>query len=101
LSFASKDEELRVHLVEIAIGILRAAPKEDVTPARGWAIDVIEKNSGVQTMRRVGISLGPSRAPSASTSLLQRALLRTRAKTLPAGSSPCSLAARRLMREER
>ena len=46
-SFASKDEELRVHLVEIAIGILRADPKEDVTPARGWAIDVIEKNSGV------------------------------------------------------
>jgi hypothetical protein len=30
-SFASKDEELRVHLVEIAIGILRADPaKEDV-----------------------------------------------------------------------
>ncbi len=45
--FASKDEELRVHLVEIAIGILRADPKEDVTPARAWAIDIIEKNSGV------------------------------------------------------
>jgi hypothetical protein len=25
-SFASKDEELRIHLVEIAIGILRADP---------------------------------------------------------------------------
>jgi hypothetical protein len=47
-SFATKDEELRVHLVEIAIGILRADPtKEDVTPARGWAIEVIEKKSGV------------------------------------------------------
>jgi hypothetical protein len=33
--------------VEIAIGILRADPKEDVTPARGWALDIIEKNSGV------------------------------------------------------
>jgi hypothetical protein len=43
-----KDEEVRVHLVEIAIGILRADPKEDVTPARAWAIDVIEKNSGVK-----------------------------------------------------
>ena len=42
----SKDEELRVHLVEIAIGILRADPKEDVASARGWAIDVIEKDSG-------------------------------------------------------
>jgi hypothetical protein len=60
--FASKDEELRVHLVEIAIGILRVDPceglaepmlratclaKEDVTRARAWAIEVIEKNSGV------------------------------------------------------
>ena len=47
LTFASKDQELKVHLVEIAIGILRADPKEDVTPARGWALDIIEKNSGV------------------------------------------------------
>ena len=47
-SAASKDEELRVHLVEIAIGILRADPKEDVAPARAWAIEVIEKNSGVK-----------------------------------------------------
>ena len=48
LTFASKDQELRVHLVEIAIGILRADPtKEDVANARGWALDVIEKNSGV------------------------------------------------------
>jgi hypothetical protein len=47
LAFASKDQELRVHLVEIAIGILRADPKEDVAPARKWAIDVIEKNSGI------------------------------------------------------
>jgi hypothetical protein len=46
-TFASKDQELKVHLVEIAIGILRADPKEDVAPARRWALDVIEKNSGV------------------------------------------------------
>jgi hypothetical protein len=45
--FASKDEELRVHLVELAIGILRADPKEGVAPARAWAIEVIEKNSGI------------------------------------------------------
>jgi hypothetical protein len=48
LTFAGKDEELKVHLVEIAIGILRADPKEDVAPARGWAIDIIEKDSGVK-----------------------------------------------------
>jgi hypothetical protein len=47
LTYASKGDELRVHLVEIAIGILRADPKEDVAPARAWAIEVIEKNSGV------------------------------------------------------
>jgi hypothetical protein len=48
LAFASKDQELKVHLVEIAISILRADPKkEDVAPARGWALDVIAKNSGV------------------------------------------------------
>jgi hypothetical protein len=47
--FASKDQELRVHLVEIAIGILRADPsKEDVAPARQWAIDIIERDSGVK-----------------------------------------------------
>jgi hypothetical protein len=47
LTFASKDQELKVHLVEIAIGILRADPKEDVNPARGWALDIIAKNSGM------------------------------------------------------
>ena len=47
-SFASKDEELRVHLVEIAIGILRADPKEDVSPARSWAMDAIDKYSGLR-----------------------------------------------------
>jgi hypothetical protein len=47
LTFASKDQELKVHLVEIAIGILRADPKEDVAPARAWAMDVIEQKSGV------------------------------------------------------
>jgi hypothetical protein len=45
-SLASKNEELHVHLVEIAIGILRADPKEGVAPARDWAIKIIEKNSG-------------------------------------------------------
>jgi hypothetical protein len=47
-SYASKDEELRVHLIEVALGILRVDPSErTIAPARGWAIDVIEKNSGV------------------------------------------------------
>jgi hypothetical protein len=48
-AYASKDEELRVHLVEIAMGILRADPtKEDVAGARGWAMDAIDKYSGLR-----------------------------------------------------
>jgi hypothetical protein len=48
-SLASKDEELRVRLVEIAISILEADPsKTDLTPARGWAMDVIDQKSGVK-----------------------------------------------------
>lgn len=48
-AFAGKDEELRVRLVEIAIGILEADPsKTDLTPARGWAMDIIDQKSGVQ-----------------------------------------------------
>jgi hypothetical protein len=47
-SYASKDEELRVHLVEIAIGILRAEPKEDVASARDWAMDAVDKYSGLR-----------------------------------------------------
>jgi hypothetical protein len=53
--------------VEIAIGILRADPKEDVTPARGWALDIIEKNSGVpfsqQDRRPFCASLCQRRSP--------------------------------------
>ena len=67
LTFASKDQELKVHLVEIAIGIRRADPKEDVTPARGWALDIIEKNSGVpspnKTERPFCTSLCQRRSP--------------------------------------
>lgn len=42
----SKDHELKIKLVEIGIGILRADPKEKVTPARAWAIRLIEHSSG-------------------------------------------------------
>ncbi|MGO9685866.1 MAG: hypothetical protein ACLPTZ_25400 [Beijerinckiaceae bacterium] len=47
IALVSKDHELRIRLVEIGIGILRADPKDDVTPARAWAIKVIQQNSGV------------------------------------------------------
>jgi hypothetical protein len=49
-SYASKDEELRVRLVEIAITILEADPAktDHLTPARDWAMDVIDQKSGVK-----------------------------------------------------
>jgi hypothetical protein len=47
-TFASKDQELKVHLVEIAVSILRADPKEDVAGAREWALDVMAQKSGVK-----------------------------------------------------
>ena len=43
----TKDHELKIKLVEIGIGILRADPKENVTPARRWATEIIQQNSGV------------------------------------------------------
>jgi len=48
-NYASKDEELRVHLVDIAIGILRSDPKDEgIKPIREWAMDIIDRNSGIQ-----------------------------------------------------
>ena len=49
-NYASKDEELRVHLVEIAIGVLSTDPNKDpdIKPVREWAMDIVDRNSGVQ-----------------------------------------------------
>ena len=48
VGLVSKDHELKIKLVEIGISILRADPKENLTPARSWAITVIEKSSGYE-----------------------------------------------------
>ncbi|MEA2818638.1 MAG: hypothetical protein QOJ86_642 [Bradyrhizobium sp.] len=48
-TYANRNRELDIKLVEIGIGILRADPKgTDLTPARAWAIQVIEDNSKVK-----------------------------------------------------
>jgi hypothetical protein len=48
-TYANRNRELDIKLVEIGIGILRADPKKSgLTAARSWAIQVIEENSGVQ-----------------------------------------------------
>lgn len=45
LQYLNRDREMDIKMVEIGIGILRADPKENVTPAREWAITIIEKHS--------------------------------------------------------
>lgn len=46
VNFWVNERQMDVKMVEIGIGILRAAPTEDVTVIRSWAIDVIERSSG-------------------------------------------------------
>lgn len=47
-NYFSRDRELDIRLVEIGIGILSADPeKTGVFAARGWALDVVEANSGI------------------------------------------------------
>lgn len=46
-TYASRDRELSIRLVEIGIGILRDDPeKSGVSAARRWATTIIGKNSG-------------------------------------------------------
>jgi hypothetical protein len=48
-TYANRNRELDIRLVEIGIGILRADPKEtDLKAARGWAVQVIEDYSKVK-----------------------------------------------------
>jgi hypothetical protein len=57
-TYANRNRELDIKLVEIGIGILRADPKgADLTPAREWAIQVIEDNSKVKFNKEDRMSL--------------------------------------------
>jgi len=48
-SYTNRNRELDIELIKIGIGILRADPKETQTVgARAWAIEIIEKYSGLQ-----------------------------------------------------
>jgi hypothetical protein len=44
----SKDDELRVELVKIAVGILAIKKGDAAAQPRNWAIDVMELNTGVK-----------------------------------------------------
>jgi hypothetical protein len=70
-NYASKDEELRVQLVQIAVGILKIKQEDGEAQPRNWAIDVMEKNTGVKMQdeeRKLLVKLGglkgaPTSAP--------------------------------------
>ncbi|MEG6507732.1 hypothetical protein V6C03_01995 [Methyloligella sp. 2.7D] len=47
VTYWTQDRALQVKMVEIAVGILRAEPKENIRPAREWAVDVISEYSYV------------------------------------------------------
>ena len=48
-----KSAELSARYVELAIGILRAEPTKQTKPLRGWAIQLLERNSAVPVSQEV------------------------------------------------
>jgi hypothetical protein len=64
-SYASKDEELRVQLVQMAVGILKEPKASGEAQPRNWAIDVMELNTGVKMNdeeRKLLVDLGGLKA---------------------------------------
>jgi hypothetical protein len=60
-NYASKDEELHVQLVEMAVGILKEPKAAGEAQPRNWAIDVMEKNTDVKMLpeeRKLLVDLG-------------------------------------------
>jgi hypothetical protein len=63
-TYTNRNRELDIKLIEIGIGILRADPKETgLTPARAWAVNVIEQSSQVKFSEadRLGLLQNPLR----------------------------------------
>jgi hypothetical protein len=75
-TYANRNRELDIKLVEIGIGILRADPTgANLTPARAWAIQVIEDNSKVkfsnddrQSLLQKPLLFRPAAGPSPASS---------------------------------
>jgi hypothetical protein len=70
-NYASKDDELRVKLVEMAIGILKEPKTAGEAQPRNWAIDVMEKNTGVKMIpeeRKLLVDLGGLKTAPVSVS---------------------------------
>jgi hypothetical protein len=62
LGYQSKNREMDVKMVEIAVGILSQEPKEGIAPAREWAVDVINGYSDVKVTPEARAALVKYRA---------------------------------------
>jgi hypothetical protein len=62
LGYMSSNREMDVKMVEIAVGILSQEPKENIAPAREWAVDVISHYAEVKPSNAVRSALIENRA---------------------------------------
>jgi hypothetical protein len=56
-TYWGNNRQMDVKMVEIAVGILSAEPKDNITPAREWAVEVIDHYSEVKLAADVKTSL--------------------------------------------
>lgn len=70
-SFASKQREMDIKLVEISVDILRAPIDNDVSAIRGWALDVIEAKTGTRFSAIQRTTLLDQPLPAASVKILR------------------------------
>ncbi len=57
LGYMSNNRQMDVKMVEIAVGILGQEPKDNIAPAREWAVDVIEHYAEVKPSAAVRAAL--------------------------------------------
>ena len=48
LEYWTKQREMDIRMVEIAIGILREESNESIRPAREWSVDIVKSHSNVE-----------------------------------------------------
>jgi hypothetical protein len=62
VTYLNTNRQMDVKMVEIAVGILSQEPKENIAPAREWAVDVIDHYAQVSLSPQVRDALVNNRA---------------------------------------
>lgn len=62
VTYLNTNRQMDVKMVEIAVGILSQEPKDNIAPARQWAVDLIEHYAGVKPSAEVRAALVENRA---------------------------------------